>query len=69
MGDALSTYFEARATSKSYSNVNAGLPCGYREGMCGGAKGTNAAMALATSFTLDTGTLLGGFVCIQPQEH
>lgn len=47
MGDALSTYFEARATSNSYSNVNAGLPCGYREGVCGEAKGTNAALALA----------------------
>lgn len=48
MGDALSTYFEARATAQSFSNVNAGLPCGYREGKCGEAKGTNAAMALAT---------------------
>jgi len=48
MGDALSTYFEARATAKSYSNVNAGLPCGYRGGICGPAKGTNAALALAT---------------------
>lgn len=47
MGDALSTYFEARATAKSYSNVNAGLPCGYREGHCGPAKGTNAALGLA----------------------
>lgn len=48
MGDALSTYFEARATAKSFSNVNAGLPCGYREGVCGEAKGTNTALALAT---------------------
>ena len=48
MGDALSTYFEARATSHSFSNVNAGLPCGFREGYCGEAKGTNAALALAT---------------------
>lgn len=48
MGDALSTYFEARATSNSYSNVNAGLPCGFREGLCGDAKGTNTALALAT---------------------
>lgn len=48
MGDALSTYFEARATSNSYSNVNAGLPCGVREGLCGEAKGTNTALALAT---------------------
>ncbi|SEU23609.1 glycerol dehydrogenase [Paenibacillus sp. NFR01] len=47
MGDALSTYFEARATSNSYSNVNAGLPCGVREGACGPAKGTNTALALA----------------------
>lgn len=47
MGDALSTYFEARATRNSYSNVNAGLPCGYREGLCGPAKGTNASFALA----------------------
>ncbi|MHA0856935.1 glycerol dehydrogenase [Paenibacillus sp. CMAA1364] len=47
MGDALSTYFEARATSRSYSNVNAGLPCGVREGMCGPAKGTHTALALA----------------------
>lgn len=47
MGDALSTYFEARATSLSYSNVNAGLPCGAREGLCEGAKGTNAALAFA----------------------
>lgn len=48
MGDALSTYIEARATSNSYSNVNAGLPCGVREGLCDDAKGTNTAMALAT---------------------
>lgn len=47
MGDALSTYFEARATAASYSNVNAGLPCGFREGCCGPARGTNTAMALA----------------------
>ncbi|MCL1993284.1 MAG: glycerol dehydrogenase [Spirochaetes bacterium] len=47
MGDALSTYFEARATSASFSNVNAGLPCGFREGKCGGAKPTKTAMALA----------------------
>ncbi|MBO0474149.1 glycerol dehydrogenase [Enterococcus sp. DIV0840] len=48
MGDALSTYFEARATHNSYSNVNAGLPCGAREGVCPPAKGTNTALALAT---------------------
>ncbi len=47
MGDALSTYFEARATAASYSNVNAGLPCGAREDLCPPAKGTNTALALA----------------------
>lgn len=47
MGDAVSTYFEARATAASYSNVNAGLPCGAREGVCAPAKGTNTALALA----------------------
>lgn len=47
MGDALSTYFEARATAKAYANVNAGLPCGFREGACKEAKGTNTALALA----------------------
>lgn len=47
MGDALSTYFEARATARSFSNVNAGLPCGVREGVCGEAKGTKTALALA----------------------
>ncbi len=35
MGDALATYFEARANVESYSNVNAGLPCGANR-----AKGT-----------------------------
>lgn len=48
MGDALSTYFEARATGAAYANVNAGLPCGVREGECPPAKGTKTAMALAT---------------------
>ncbi len=48
MGDALSTYFEARATSASYTRVNAGLPCGVREGVCPPAVGTNTALALAT---------------------
>jgi glycerol dehydrogenase len=48
MGDALSTYFEARATSASFANVNAGLPCGYREGRTGPAKSTITALALAT---------------------
>ena len=47
MGDALSTYFEARATARANANVNAGLPSGYREGLCPPAKGTMAAMALA----------------------
>ncbi len=47
MGDALSTWFEARATANSYSNVNAGLPCGVRENACPPAKGTNTALALA----------------------
>ena len=47
MGDALATYFEARATRRSYSNVNAGLPNGVREGVAQDAKGTNAAFALA----------------------
>ena len=47
MGDALSTYFEARATAQAYANVNAGLPCGYREGMCPPAKNTIAATVLA----------------------
>lgn len=48
MGDALSTYFEARANVQSCTKVNAGLPCGCREGVCGEAKGTKAAFALAT---------------------
>lgn len=48
MGDALSTYFEARANVQSYTKVNAGLPCGVREGVCGEARGTKAAFALAT---------------------
>lgn len=48
MGDALSTYFEARANVASYSSVNAGLPCGSREGSCPPAKSTKAAYALAT---------------------
>ena len=29
MGDALSTYFEARANVQSFTKVNAGLPCGF----------------------------------------
>lgn len=47
MGDALSTYFEARATGAAYANVNAGLPCGFRKGVCGPAKSTKTALALA----------------------
>ena len=48
MGDALSTYFEARANVRSFSNVNAGLPCGANRAtgeMLG--YGTMAAAALA----------------------
>ncbi len=48
MGDALSTYFEARATRNAYANVNAGLPCGARSNPKLAAKGTNTAFALAT---------------------
>lgn len=47
MGDALSTYFEARANVASFTRVNAGLPCGYREGFCKEASGTQTAFALA----------------------
>ena len=47
MGDALSTYFEMRATARSCSSVNAGLPCGVREGACKAAKGPLAASAMA----------------------
>lgn len=47
MGDALSTYFEARANHQSFANINAGLPCGYREGFTGPAKPTYAAYAFA----------------------
>jgi Glycerol dehydrogenase and related enzymes len=48
MGDALSTFFEARANVKSYTNVNAGLPCGAISNEAPKAYGTNAAFALAT---------------------
>lgn len=48
MGDALSTYFEARANVESRASINAGLPCGAREGLCPPAHGTNTAFALAT---------------------
>ncbi|MFU1798681.1 glycerol dehydrogenase [Paenibacillus azoreducens] len=47
MGDALSTYYEARATSRSFTKVNAGLPCGVHEGAAPVARGTKAALALA----------------------
>lgn len=48
MGDALSTYFEARANVRSVSNVNAGLPCGAnrKKGTLLGY-GTHTAAALA----------------------
>ena len=49
MGDALSTYFEARANVQSFCDVNAGLPCGANRAK--GtllARGTKAAFALAT---------------------
>lgn len=48
MGDALSTYFEARANTLSYASVNAGLPCGAREGLTPPAQATKAAFALAS---------------------
>jgi len=48
MGDALSTYFEARANTKSYASVNAGLPCGAMTKEAAPAMGTKAAFALAT---------------------
>ncbi len=49
MGDALATFFEARANVRSCSNVNAGLPCGANraEGTMLGY-GTDASYALAT---------------------
>ena len=47
MGDALSTYFEARATHNSYSRVNASLPMGSRERLTPPASGTYAALAMA----------------------
>ncbi|MDT2815682.1 glycerol dehydrogenase [Vagococcus carniphilus] len=47
MGDALSTLFEARATARSYSNVNAGLPNGYLTKETAPAKNTIAAYTLA----------------------
>ncbi|NLZ25216.1 MAG: glycerol dehydrogenase [Clostridiales bacterium] len=48
MGDALATYFEARANFQSVSNVNAGLPCGADRSKGDRlAYGTMAAGALA----------------------
>ena len=47
MGDALATYFEARATQRACANVNAGLPCGFREGFCPPAKTTLASQLMA----------------------
>lgn len=47
MGDALSTWFEARANAAYRAPVNAGLPCGAREGLCPPAMGTQTALALA----------------------
>lgn len=47
MGDALSTYFEARASTASYSRVNAGLPCGGGHDGIAPATGTLTAMKLA----------------------
>lgn len=47
MGDALSTYFEARANVRSYSDVNAGLPCGANRG-----KGTLLATGTLASFAM-----------------
>ncbi|MDR0854860.1 MAG: glycerol dehydrogenase [Christensenellaceae bacterium] len=48
MGDALSTYFEARANSVSFNRVNACLPCGYTgKTAIGPGMQTLAAKALA----------------------
>jgi glycerol dehydrogenase len=47
MGDALSTFFEARSCEKSFGDVFAGYPCGAREMACPPAKPTKTAMALA----------------------
>lgn len=47
MGDALSTYFEARANVRSFSNVNAGLPCGANR-----AKGTLLACGTNAAFSM-----------------
>lgn len=47
MGDALSTYFEARATTRAFANVNAGLPCGFGDDSCPPAQSTKTALAMA----------------------
>jgi len=47
MGDALATYFEARASAASYSRVNAGLPCGGGTDGIAPALGTNTANMMA----------------------
>ena len=47
MGDALATYFEARANVQSYANVNAGLPCGANR-----AKGTLLAGGTMAAFAM-----------------
>lgn len=47
MGDALSTYFEARVCERAFRDVFAGSPCGAREKACLPAKPTKTAMVLA----------------------
>lgn len=47
MGDALSTYFEARACEKGFRDVLAGYPCGAHEMVCPPAKQTKTARAMA----------------------
>lgn len=47
MGDALSTIFEARASVRSYSRVNASLPAGALSGECEDAVASIAAQTLA----------------------
>jgi glycerol dehydrogenase len=47
MGDAMSTYFEARAYEESFGDVMSGYPCGAREKLCPPAKPTKTAMAVA----------------------
>lgn len=47
MGDALSTYFEARTHERAFSEVVAGFPCGAREKVCPPAQQTKTSMAIA----------------------